>query len=52
MYRLDFLIDLALDVGFATYVSYLHIEVAHTHPVMLGQSILSKLVWLFIDLCI
>ncbi len=26
-----------LDLGFAAYVSYLHMEVTHTNPVMLGK---------------
>jgi hypothetical protein len=26
-----------VDNGFAAYVSYIHIEVAHTNPIMLGQ---------------
>jgi hypothetical protein len=26
-----------LDLGFAAYVSYLHMEVTHTNPIMLGK---------------
>ena len=26
-----------LDLGFAAYVSYLHMEVTHTNPIMLGE---------------
>lgn len=29
--------SLDLDLGFAAYVSYLHMEVTHTNPIMLGK---------------
>jgi hypothetical protein len=36
-----------LDFGFATYVSYLHIEVAYTNPIMLGKFIKTKTLLFF-----
>jgi hypothetical protein len=38
---------LYLDLGFAAYVSYLHMEVTHTNPIMLGEFCRDKYFILF-----
>ena len=39
---------LNLDLGFAAYVSYLHMEATHTNPVMLGEFIRTKILVLLL----